>query len=89
MASENRTPDKKIGEVAHAEEQAERTTGHKPAHGPGNADQEQRIRDRPYQLWEADGRQEEKAAHYWYRARQLIEREEKPDLPVEQLNDLA
>jgi hypothetical protein len=34
MAEENRTPDKKIGEVAHAEEQAERTTGHKPPHGP-------------------------------------------------------
>ena len=35
MADENRTPDKKIGEVKHAEEQAERTTGHKPPHGPG------------------------------------------------------
>ena len=35
MAEENRTPDKKIGEVAHAEQQAERTTGHKPPHGPG------------------------------------------------------
>ncbi len=35
MAGENRTPEKKIGEVAHAEEQAERTTGHKPPHGAG------------------------------------------------------
>jgi hypothetical protein len=33
MAEENRAPDKKIGEVAHAEEQAERTTGHKLPHG--------------------------------------------------------
>ena len=38
MAGENRTPDKKIGEIAHAEEQAERTTGHKPAPGPEQDD---------------------------------------------------
>jgi Protein of unknown function (DUF2934) len=89
MAGENRTPEKKIGEIAHAENQAERTTGHQPPHGPGNADQEQHIRDRAYQLWEADGAPEGKAEHYWYRAQELIEREEKPDLSVEQLNDLA
>jgi hypothetical protein len=35
MAEENRTPDKKIGEIAHAEEQTKRTTGHLPPHGPG------------------------------------------------------
>jgi hypothetical protein len=33
MAEENRAPAKKIGEVAHAEEQAERATGHKLPHG--------------------------------------------------------
>jgi hypothetical protein len=35
MAGENRTPDKKIGEVEHAEQQAGRTTGHIPPHGAG------------------------------------------------------
>ena len=35
MAEENRTPDKKIGEIQHAEEQTKRTTGHLPPHGPG------------------------------------------------------
>jgi hypothetical protein len=89
MADENRTPERKIGEIAHAENQAERTTGHQPGHGPGNPDQEQRTRDRAYQLWEADGAPEGNAEHYWYRAQELIEREEKPDLSVEQLNDLA
>jgi hypothetical protein len=28
---------KKIGEIQYAEEQAERTTGHKPPHGPGSS----------------------------------------------------
>jgi hypothetical protein len=32
MAEENRTPDKKIGEIAHAEEQAKRTTGQRWSH---------------------------------------------------------
>ncbi|HEX4407658.1 MAG TPA: hypothetical protein VH206_02685 [Xanthobacteraceae bacterium] len=46
MASENRTPDKKIGEVAHAQEQAERTTGHNP---PGRAapDEKEAVRAEP------------------------------------------
>jgi hypothetical protein len=35
MAEENRTPNKKIGEIQHAEEQTKRTTGHLPPHGPG------------------------------------------------------
>jgi hypothetical protein len=46
MAEENRTPDKKIGEVAHAEQQAERTTGHKPPHGPG-APEKEAVRANP------------------------------------------
>jgi hypothetical protein len=40
MAEENRTPDKKIGEITHAEQQADRTTGHKPPHGPGAPEKE-------------------------------------------------
>jgi hypothetical protein len=44
MAEENRTPDKKIGEVAHAEEQAERTSGHKPPHGPGVPHEKEVVR---------------------------------------------
>jgi hypothetical protein len=35
MEGENRTPDKPIGEIEHAQEQAKRTTGHLPPHGPG------------------------------------------------------
>jgi hypothetical protein len=35
MEGENRTPDKPIGEIVHAQEQAKRTTGHLPPHGPG------------------------------------------------------
>jgi hypothetical protein len=36
MAGENRTPDEKIGEVEHAEDQAARTTGHKPPNTTGS-----------------------------------------------------
>jgi hypothetical protein len=35
MEGENRTPDKTIGDIVHAQEQAKRTTGHLPPHGPG------------------------------------------------------
>ena len=35
MEGENRTPDKPIGEIVHAQEQAKRTTGLLPPHGPG------------------------------------------------------
>jgi hypothetical protein len=35
MEGENRAPDKPIGEIVHAQEQAKRTTGHLPPHGPG------------------------------------------------------
>ncbi len=44
MEGENRTPDKKIGEIAHAEEQAARTTGHLPPHGPGASHEKEDVR---------------------------------------------
>jgi hypothetical protein len=47
MAEENRTPDKKIGEIAHAEEQAGRTSGHKPPHGPGGLKEEDEVGSGP------------------------------------------
>jgi hypothetical protein len=43
----NRTPDKKIGEVKHAEEQAERTTGHKPPHGSGAIHEKEAVSANP------------------------------------------
>jgi hypothetical protein len=46
MAEKNRIPDKKIGEVAHAEQLAERTAGHKPPHGPG-APEKEAVRANP------------------------------------------
>ena len=47
MAEENRTPDKKIGEIHHAEEQTKRTTGHLPPHGPGTPDPKEDVRANP------------------------------------------
>ena len=47
MAEENRTSDKKIGEIKHAEEQTERTTGHLPPHGPGTSDPKEDVRANP------------------------------------------
>jgi hypothetical protein len=49
MAGENRTPEEKIGEVTHAEEQAERTTGHEPPHGPGAPHEKETVRAKPGQ----------------------------------------
>jgi hypothetical protein len=43
----NRTPDKKIGEIKYAEEQAKRTTGHIPPHGPGAAGEKEDVRAKP------------------------------------------
>ena len=38
---------------------------------------ERKIRDKAYQLWQADGEPEGKGDHYWYLARKLLsEREE-------------
>ncbi len=47
MAGENRTPEKRIGEVQHAEEQAERTTGHKPPHGLGSPHEKEAVGAHP------------------------------------------
>lgn len=49
MAGENRTPDKAIGEVKHAQDQAGRTTGHQPPHGPGASHEEETVRAKPDQ----------------------------------------
>jgi hypothetical protein len=49
MAGENRTPDKTIGEVKHAQEQASRTTGHQPPHGPGSPHEKEDVRAKPDQ----------------------------------------
>ena len=40
---------------------------------------EQRIRERAYSLWEADGRPEGRDLEYWERARELIAIEEHPN----------
>ena len=47
MAGDNRTPDKKSGEIKYAEEQAERTTGHIPPHGAGAAREKEDVRAKP------------------------------------------
>jgi hypothetical protein len=49
MAEENCTPDKKIGEVKHAEEQAERTTGDESPHGAGAPHEKEVVRAKPGQ----------------------------------------
>jgi len=47
----------------------------KPSEGEPAADTEQRIRERAYLLWEAEGKQEGGVDEYWHRARELIEPE--------------
>jgi hypothetical protein len=44
----------------------------------GEADREQRIRERAYALWEADGRPHGADLEYWERARELVGMEENP-----------
>jgi hypothetical protein len=44
-----------------------------------DAEGEQPIRERAYQLWQADGAPEGKADEYWHRARELIEEEAKSE----------
>jgi hypothetical protein len=44
MEGENRTPEKPIGEIVHAQEQAKRTTGHLPPHGPGAPEEDARAK---------------------------------------------
>jgi Protein of unknown function (DUF2934) len=41
-----------------------------------NASREERIRVRAYELWEKDGKPEERADEYWQQARAQIEGEE-------------
>jgi hypothetical protein len=45
------------------------------------AHREERIRERAYQMWEADGRPEGNADQYWHRAKELIEDEDKSAYP--------
>lgn len=40
-----------------------------------DAEREQRIREKAYELWQADGAPEGKSDHYWHRARELVEME--------------
>jgi len=42
-----------------------------------NAQKELRIREKAYQLWEADGSPQGKSDEYWYRAREIVENEAK------------
>ena len=42
---------------------------------------EQRIRTLAYQMWEAEGRPEGMADHYWSRAQELIEDENQSAYP--------
>jgi hypothetical protein len=39
----------------------------------GHDEKERLIRERAYQLWQADGSPEGEAERYWHRARELIE----------------
>lgn len=41
-----------------------------------DAEHEKRIREKAYQLWQADGAPEGKADHYWHLTRELISRGE-------------
>ncbi len=60
------------------------TPSEKPTEGESGADTEQRIRQRAYLLWEAEGAQPGRADEYWKRARELIEDEDKSAYPPTQ-----
>ncbi|EHM03440.1 hypothetical protein HMPREF9946_00115 [Acetobacteraceae bacterium AT-5844] len=49
-----------------------------------SGDQEQRIRERAYLLWRDAGQPEGGADSFWYRAKELIEDEEKSAYPPSQ-----
>jgi hypothetical protein len=49
-----------------------------------NAKREQRIRERAYELWHADGEPEGRSEEYWHRARVLIEAEEQRSITPSQ-----
>jgi DUF2934 family protein len=40
-----------------------------------DAEREHRIRQRAYQLWQADGAPEGQSDHYWHLARKIIDQE--------------
>jgi hypothetical protein len=44
-----------------------------------NPAREQRVRERAYQLWEADGKPHGRDVEYWQRARELIAMEDNAD----------
>jgi hypothetical protein len=52
--------------------------------GGPDAEREHRIRERAYQLWEADGRPEGRADLYWRRAQELTEDEGNSSIPPTQ-----
>src|SRR6185437_14972358 len=43
-----------------------------PPDPQADAEREERIRERAYQLWEEDGAPDGRAEEYWHRARQLV-----------------
>ena len=46
-----------------------------PPDPQSDAEREERIRKRAYQLWEQGGTPEGRAEEYWHRARQLLDEE--------------
>ncbi len=46
-----------------------------------DAERDERIRKRAYQLWEEDGAPEGRAEEYWHRARELIDQEAQASPP--------
>jgi hypothetical protein len=61
-------------------------TNETPGPDVSHEEQERLIRERAYQLWEADGSPEGEGKKYWDRARELIEQETRTrnpgDLPA-------
>jgi hypothetical protein len=47
-------------------------------------DLERRIRERAFEMWEAEGRPEGRADEYWHRARERIEAETQSAYPPTQ-----
>lgn len=59
--------------------------GTNPSHAqPLTEEENTLIRERALQLWEAEGRPENRADEYWHRARELIEDEGKSAYPPAQ-----
>jgi hypothetical protein len=53
----------------------------KSEHESDSADLERRIRERAYQLWDLEGRQEGRAEEYWNRAAEQIESDTRSAYP--------